>query len=51
MPLPAGAIRVYDWDPPEVTGYANGNRYFVCASRRIDSDDTADVSRYFLDGI
>jgi hypothetical protein len=28
LPVPPGAVRTYDWEPPAVTGYPNGSRYF-----------------------
>ncbi|MBV9512705.1 MAG: hypothetical protein JO280_01485 [Mycobacteriaceae bacterium] len=37
IPVPAGAVRVYDWDTPEVTGHG-WSRYFVCASRPADEN-------------
>jgi hypothetical protein len=38
IPLPVGAVRVYDWGPPEVTGYPEAARYFVGTSHRVDID-------------
>jgi hypothetical protein len=44
VPLPDGAVRVYQWDPPAVTGYPCGSRYFVCTSRRITVDEPGTAS-------
>ena len=35
VPLPAGAVRVYDWDTPEVTGESRASRYFVGTNRPV----------------
>jgi hypothetical protein len=34
VPLPAGAVRVYEWEPPEVSGYEQPSRFFVGTDRK-----------------
>jgi len=36
VPLPGGAVRVHEWERPEVTGYEQPSRFFVGASRTVD---------------
>jgi hypothetical protein len=36
VPLPGGAVRVHEWERPEVTGYPESARFFVGASRTVD---------------
>jgi hypothetical protein len=35
VPLPGGAVRVHEWERPEVTGYGQA-RFFVGVSRLVD---------------
>lgn len=47
LPNPAGATKVYDWEPPEVTGDENGyRRYFNGSSWAIERPDDGSTGSY-----
>jgi hypothetical protein len=47
LPNPAGATKVYDWEPPEVTGDENGDRrYFNGSSWAIERPDDGSTGSY-----
>ena len=51
VPLPAGCVRVYDWDPPEVTGYPTASRYFVGTSRVVEVEQHEEDITVTVDGM
>jgi hypothetical protein len=47
LPNPAGATKVYDWEPPEVTGDENGYRRYFNGSRwAIERPDDGSTGSY-----